>query len=416
MHKIFSKYLSDSGFAELCSDKALIQKMIDVEITLAKAQAQLSIIPKPEAEEITRVLSDISIDVELLSESVIQNGIPTIGFLAQAKQQLSPKASDYLHFGITSQDVTDTALVLILKEVLTEINRLLKTIISNFSSLSEKHKNTYLSARTRNQMAVPISFSNKVNGWKQPLERYLSKVENLKNNLPLQLAGTDGNLSVIDHQVEALVNEVAQYLDLKVTKGWHSQRDGLTELSDTLSGLCASMGKIGTDVLTLSQTEVGELLESSSSGGSSSMPHKKNPVRSEALVALATYAVNISAILKQAQIHKNERDGIALSLEWLCWPKLITTVGTCLKHSHFLSENIQVNTDRMKNNIQNQKGLIFSEKATYILAQYVGKTEAKSLVHQAIQRVVKENIDFAKALQNLTSEFNINWNSELLKN
>jgi len=180
-----------------------------------------------------------------------------------------------------------------------------------------------------------------------------------------------------------------------------------------LSTMAASLGKFGQDVLVLSQTEVGEVKEGVKGGGSSSMPHKNNPVSSEALVALSFVAIDFASIIKRAQIHKNERDGVALATEWIVWPKFIETIGACLQKAKQIVSDLQVDAERMKGNIETQSGLLQSEKATYVLATHLGRDQAKKKVAEAAQLVQQQGITLADALQQLTSEFNIDWKSVL---
>lgn len=414
MRKIFSQYLSDPTFAQLCSDAAFVENMVRVELALARAQGNLDIIPKAAADEIVEQLPGFNCDLEALAESTLKNGIPTIGFLTQAHQVLSEEAQDYLHWGVTSQDITDTALVLLLKDVSQEVETRLKLIIKRLESLAKTHEKTQLAARTRNQMAVPITFSQKVDSWKNPLKRQLDKITEIRPGVfRLQLAGADGRLSMMGTQVGQLRKKVADELGLAPAEGWHSQRDNLVEFSDLLGSVAASLGKMGGDVLILTQTEVGELSESTTDGGSSSMPHKSNPVRSEALVALAQHSVNLSSGLKQGQIHKNERDGSSLCLEWLLWPQLVETVGACLSHAGFLTENLQVHPEAMRRNISGQNGLLYSEKAVYLLAEKIGRAQAKKSVARASRLVLEKNISLTEALQMAYPDLDIDWNTEL---
>lgn len=414
MHSLFSTYLSNAEFEALCSDTAFIRNMAKVEQALAKAQAKENVIPKEAAEEIIAGIDAIEINSEELAADVLQNGIPTIGFLKQVRSKLSTEAANYLHWGITSQDVTDTALVLVLKEVILKTKNKLTTIVAAFDALNAKHGTEKLSGRTRNQIAVPIALGQKITSWKNPLQRQLKYLEQIESEaLNLQLAGADGQLSILEDKAATIKVNMAKELELAVAEAWHSQRDSLTAISDTFSTITAALGKFGKDILFLSQTEVGEVSESTNSGGSSSMPHKKNPVKCEALVALANFAIDLSASLKRAQLHKNERDGVALATEWLVWPKLISTLGAVLAHSVYIAKNLQVHPEKMQQNIDAQNGLLYSEKATYLLTKEMGRTAAKKKIAEASKIAFNEGTHLAEVLIAMLPNTNIDWKSEL---
>ncbi|MFM1879275.1 MAG: hypothetical protein RLZZ241_2141 [Bacteroidota bacterium] len=414
MHKLFSKYLSNATYAALCSDHSYLQKMIIVEVALAQAQAAAGIIPEAAAEQISTELPMVDFDMDELAADTAKNGIPTIGFLNQAKRAIPEEAANFLHWGVTSQDITDTAMILLLKEVSGKVKLELDQIIGAFSKLKTKHGSTQLASRTRNQMAVTMSFALKVDSWKNPLERLLTQLDRLEPEVfCLQLAGADGQLGILGEKAVQVRDAVGNHLKLTSVPGWHSQREGLTAFADLLARIAAALGKFGQDVLTLAQSEVGEVQEIAAGGGSSSMPHKNNPVGSEAMVSLAGVIIDFAAGIKRAQIHKNERDGIALATEWMLWPKCIEAMGAVLQHGLQVATHLEVHPEKMKSNIMGQSGMLDSEKATYLLAPYLGLTAAKKKVAAACELAHLENLHLAQALSQLTPELNINWKSAL---
>ncbi|MFK7776257.1 MAG: lyase family protein [Saprospiraceae bacterium] len=327
---IYSQYLSDAEIQQLISEESCIKKMISVEIALAKVQAQQGIIPKSAAKEITNQLKDFSPSPDALAQGTLENGIPTIPLLALAKKELSENTQDYLHWGATSQDIIDTANVLMIKEVLKVFEKRLVKIISALKSLTKKHEQTYMVARTRTQQAVPISFGLKVNNWLQPLERHLERLEEMKPRLlVIQFGGAGGNLAALENKGWETAQLLAKKLKLNFAGVWHSQRDNIVEFSNWLALVAASFGKMAQDILLLAQTEIGEIIENKKGGGkSSTMPHKNNPVLSEAIVALFRFTNQLSGNNLQAMIHQNERDAAAWTLEWLALPQMIMSVGT----------------------------------------------------------------------------------------
>lgn len=411
MSGMYAQYLSDPEVAALCSDENVIRHMLAVEIELAQVQAELGVIPQAAAKEIREQLTSLNIDPDVLSGATLKNGIPTIPFLAIAKLALSAESKDYLHWGATSQDIMDTVTILVAREVVQVLETRLRTLIEGFKALSSQHLQTMMVARTRMQQAVPISFEYKVQTWLRPLERQLSRLQELKPRLfVIQLGGAGGMRSALGEQGDKIAEDLAQQLGLGEDGVWHSQRDRLTEFASWMGMLGAALGKVGQDILLMSQSEIGELIENKQGGGkSSTMPHKNNPVLSEALVALSRYLAQMVANHFQAMIHVNERDASAWIIEWLSLPPMMIGCGTILKHAHTITQHIQVNTEVMKANLEKLNGLVYAEKASFLLTEFMSRTEAKAVVGKACQMVMEQGMHLSGALTELLPEIDINW-------
>ena len=413
---MYSQYLSDSKVKSFVDGTAVLNKMVLVEIALAKVQAKQGIIPKAASKEITKKLKHFAPLADDLAQGTLQNGIPTISLLSLAKNELSASTKDYLHWGATSQDIIDTATVLMINDVVKEFeNRLLK-IIKKLTSLAKKHEQTYMVARTRTQQAIPMSFGLKVHNWVQPLQRHLERCKEMKSRLlVVQLGGAGGNLAALDNLGWETSKLLAKELELNFSGIWHNQRDNIAEFSNWMSLVAGSLGKMGQDILLLSQTEIGEVAEQKKGGGkSSTMPHKNNPVLSEAIIALARFSIQLSANNTNAMLHNHERDGSAWALEWLALPQMMISTGTILNHSLTIAKNIQVNKKRMQVNLEKLNGLIFSEQATFILCQFMTKKEAKLKVNHACQMVEDKGVHLAEALKSILPDITIEW-KELLQ-
>lgn len=410
-NRIYSQYLSDIKIQQIISEESFIKKMIFVEIALAKVQAKQGIIPHAAAKEIANKLKDFSPSPDAFAKGTLENGIPTITLLALAKKELSKSTQDYLHWGATSQDIIDTANILLIKEVLKVFEKRLLQIIKSLKSLARKHEHTYMVARTRTQQAVPISFGLKVNNWLQPLEIHLERLEEMKPRLLIvQLGGAGGNLAALEHQGWKTAQLLAKKIKLNFAGIWHTQRDNIAEFSSWLALVTASFGKMAADILLLSQTEIGELLENKKGGGkSSTMPHKNNPVLSEAIVALSKQNSLLVSNQFQAQLHNHERDAAAWILEWLSLPKMMTNTGAVLNHALVISKNLKVNKKAILANLEKLNGLIFSEQASFILAKKIPRSEAKAKVAKACALVVQKEIHLAEALKIVVPEMEIDW-------
>ncbi|HEX6224687.1 MAG TPA: lyase family protein [Chryseolinea sp.] len=351
---IFSKYLSDDDIGKILSDEEFIRKIFEFEIVLAKEQSRLGIIPESASNEIRMLLSELKIQPGDLADGTLKNGIPLIPLLEIIKEKLSVECRQYLHFGTTSQDVMDSALVLTLQDAFAIINERLANLQLNLSKLREKYGETPCMARTRGQLAVPITFAQKINAWLYPLQRQAHRIKGMEADvLKVQLGGAAGDLAAFGKKGEHLSEAIAKALRLSRASSWHTQRDGLCEFTNWLALTSGILGKMGADLLVMAQSEVGEIAENAEGGGkSTAMLHKNNPILSEALVALAKLNAGLQSQMLLSVIHENERDATAWILEWSCIPQMLMNTGTALKHALTISINLKVNTDVMKKNVE----------------------------------------------------------------
>jgi 3-carboxy-cis,cis-muconate cycloisomerase len=354
MHSvIFSKYLSDDSMTSVVGDEALIKKLLLFEMSLALAQAKLHIIGLEVAEEIIGKLSDIKITPYELAEGTLENGIPVLALLNLVSKELSEEAKKYLHYGSTSQDAMDTAQILIIADAIKIIEGKISVVTQNLEKIFQNFGEMPCMARTRGQLAVPVTFGIKINAWLQPLKRQLLRIGEISGRLlRVQLGGPAGNLPLFKDNAEKLVREVATTLNLIPGDSWHTQRDNISEFGNWLAMLTGITGKIGADILVMSQTEINEVSENSVGGKSSSMPHKNNPVLSEALVALGKLNATLQIQLLQSILHVNERDGSALILEWNALTQMIINTSTALNHAIAISSHMKINTENMKSNVE----------------------------------------------------------------
>lgn len=404
--------------------------MLQFEIALARAQGDLGIVPKEAADAIAGSLKDVEIPPQYLAEGTLHNGIPTITLIALAKKHLPDFAKDYIHFGATSQDVMDTAQVLMIKNVIVVFEKRIHLLIQNLSILIEKYAQTPMIGRTRTQQAVPIPFGLKVANWVKPFIRHLERLEQMKPRLlVVQFGGAVGTLSslspvtasgarVVIARDEAngimVGKKLANYLNLNYSNPWHTQRDNFAEWANWLAMVTGSLGKMAQDILIMSQTEINEIVENTEGGGkSSTMPHKNNPVLSEAIVVLARQNAQLTIFQLQSMVHANERDGTAWALEWQNLPQMMMHCGAALHHALTISTHLKINEKQMLHNLESLNGLVYSEAASFILAQYLPRNEAKMVVEEACNIVFTEGLHLVDALNNLTIDLKINWHEAL---
>lgn len=354
---IFSRYLGDEQMLWLVCDEALINKMLLFEMALAKAQASIGVIPEDAANEINNVLVQIKIHPVNLAAGTLQNGVPVISLLSIAKEHLSAETKKHLHYGATSQDAMDTAQVLMIRDAVNLIEQRINTLIINLTRLLNQYGKTPCMAHTRGQQAIPVTFATKINAWLQPLQRQMERLAEIKKRLlVVQLGGAAGTLSFYPGKATALISTLADELKLLPASSWHTQRDNLCEFTNWLAMLTGITGKMGADILVMSQSEINEVTENVEGGGkSSAMPHKNNPVLSEALVAVARLNATLQSQQLQSLVHVNERDATAWILEWNAIPQMIINTGTALSHAISISTTIKVNADAMQQNIERFK-------------------------------------------------------------
>jgi 3-carboxy-cis,cis-muconate cycloisomerase len=244
--------------------------------------------------------------------------------------------------------------VLIIREAIAILEERVNALIEALTQLSGKYGDTPCMAHTRGQQAMPITFRVKINAWMQPLQRQMKRIEEIKARiLIVQLGGAVGTLNVYGEKGKSLVDAIAGELNLQSSSSWHTQRDNFCEFTNWLAMLTGILGKMGADILVMSQSEINELVESTQGGGkSSAMPHKNNPVLSEALVAIANMNATLQMQQLQSLVHVNERDATAWIPEWSAIPEMLIHTGTALNHALAIVIKMKVNTGNMKKNVE----------------------------------------------------------------
>ncbi len=384
--------------------------MLQFEAGLALAEARLGLIPEEAAHTIQLALTSLAFKPGELAAGTLKNGIPTITLLAKVKELLPTDVRDYLHLGATSQDIMDTAQVLMIREALSLLVSRINHLLQNLLAQIELDGLVPCMAHTRWQQATPIPFGLKVVNWAMPLVRSLGRLDEIKKRLlVVQLGGASGSLASLGQQGYQVMEALAQVLQLEPATPWQVQRDTVVELGSWLATVSGTLGKMGADILLMAQTEVGEVVENAEGGGkSSAMPHKSNPVLSEALVALARMNINASTLLMQSLLQTGERDGTAWMLEWQHLAQMIINTGTSLKHALTISSGLQVDQERMRHNIDLTNGLVYAEQAVVILSDYMSKSNATKVVNEACGRVSKET-GLSQVLTELVPDVKLDW-------
>jgi 3-carboxy-cis,cis-muconate cycloisomerase len=385
---IYASLFSQPDLAAIFSDERFVAALVEVEVALANVQGRLGIIPVEAAKTIGAKAATFQVDFAALQAGTEQAGIPTLDLLRQLRAHIGPAAADYVHWGATSQDIMDTALVLQIRAALGLIEPSLATVITNLAHLAEQHRHTLMAGRTHSQQALPIPFGLKVAGWLAPLLRHRQRLAELKPRLlVVQFGGAAGTLASLGPAGLAVQEGLAAELGLGLLPTpWHTQRDGLAEMAGWLSLVSGSLAKMAQDIILLAQTEVGEVRESSDAarGGSSTMPQKSNPIISEGIIAAHRTNAGLLASMHQALVQEHERATHGWQMEWLSLPQMFALTATALQKATFLSANLAIDEARMRQNVAAANGLMLAEAISFALAAHMSRTEAKALVKEAV--------------------------------
>jgi 3-carboxy-cis,cis-muconate cycloisomerase len=371
--------------------------MLHFEAALARAESQVGVIPDAAAAAIQAKCNAKLFDEKALARDAALAGnlaIPLVKALTALVAQENKEAAGYVHWGATSQDVIDTGLVLQLRNPLMGIGTDLVRLACGLAELAAKHRSTVMVGRTWMQQAVPTTFGAKVAGWLDAVDRQRERLgETERRLLVLQFGGAVGTLGALNERGTEVAKVLAEELRLKLPEiPWHTHRDRLAEVATTL-GLCAgTLGKIARDIALHSQTEIAEVFEPAGEGrgGSSTMPHKRNPVTSAVVLAAATRVPGLVSTMLTAMVQEEERGLGGWHAEWETLPQIVRLVGGAAHHLAETAPRLEVDATRMRQNLEITRGLIYAEAVTMALAQEIGKAQAHTLVEQACRQAQKE--------------------------
>jgi 3-carboxy-cis,cis-muconate cycloisomerase len=381
----------------ICDDATVLQRMLDFEAALARAEAATGVIPKAAAEPIARACKVSSFDLAALAEAAPRSGnlaIPLVRALTAEVAESDPEAARYVHWGATSQDVIDTAAMLTLRAGTDALAADLDRTTRAFAALAQKHRNTAVVARTWLQHALPMPFGLKLAEYAAALHRSRLRLARLsQDTLALQFGGAAGTLAALGDKGLVVAERLAKELKLPLPEApWHSHRDRLAEAASVLAIVSGTCGKIARDVSLMMQTDVSEAFEPSGEGrgGSSTMPHKRNPVAAASALAAATIAPNLAATIFAAQVQEHERSAGAWHAEWPTLPTLLLVTSGALAAIVEIAEGLEIDVARMRANLDATDGLIMAEAVAFALAEKIGKSQAHHLVEAASKQAVAE--------------------------
>jgi 3-carboxy-cis,cis-muconate cycloisomerase len=391
---------------EIFSDTGTVQRMLAVEAALARAEARCGVIPATAAAVIADVCSDHAvIDLDALAQAAVCAGnlaIPFVKQLTAAVAARDAEAARFVHWGATSQDILDTALVLQLGDALLAMQADLLALGKACAALATVHRDTPMVGRTWLQHALPTTFGLKAAGWLDALRRDLFRLDAAQVHArALQFGGAAGTLASLGTQAPDVARELAQELKLALPAlPWHAHRDRLVEVAAALGMLTGTLGKMARDISLLMQTEVAEVAEPSGPGrgGSSTMPHKRNPVGCAAALTAAVRVPPLVATMLSGMVQEHERALGGWQAEWDTLPQIVTLAAGALRQMGEVAAGLQVDAARMRANLDLTHGLILGEAAMLELGGRIGRLEAHHVVEQASRCAVAHGITLRQAL------------------
>ncbi|NML85113.1 adenylosuccinate lyase family protein [Polaromonas sp.] len=392
--RIFGDMFSDAKMRHVWSDENRTAKYLDIERALAKVQGELGLIPQEAADEIVKHCNIEQIDWIALKVKTEQIGYPIIAVINQINAQCKDHLGEYCHWGATTQDITDTAAVLQIREGLALVEEDLKDISASLAKLAREHRNTPIIGRSNLQQATPITFGYKMASILAGIERHRERLDQLKARVLVgEFGGASGTLSSLETGAMATQAGLMKELGLgQPLISWHTVRDNFAEVGAFLGLVGGSLGKIAMDVKLLMQTEVAEVFEpfAPGRGSSSTMPQKRNPVSCLYIHANISVVRQLAASLMDAMVADHERSTGPWEIEWVAMPEIFCLMSGALKQTRFILSGLQVDAAQMRRNIDMTHGLVMSEAVMMGLGPYMGRAYAHDLVYDICRDALKQ--------------------------
>jgi 3-carboxy-cis,cis-muconate cycloisomerase len=399
---LFKDIFGTDEMRKIWDDLNTVQKWLDVEAALARAQAKLGIIPAAYANEISKKARVELIDMDELKRGIDKTTHPLMPLVRVFRTVCAGDAGEFIHWGATTQDIMDTGLVLQIKESLELVEPCLSAVNKTLKHMASEHKDTVMAGRTHGQHALPITFGYKVAVWQKEIARHLTRLEQVKKRVLIgQFGGAVGTLASMGFGGLEVQELMFRELGLEVPDiAWHASRDSLAELVCVLGMISATLGKIANEVVTLQKTEYGELEEPFEMGmvGSSTMPHKRNPMTSESVVAISKMLRYNVPLAIEAMVGEFERDMRTWQTEWKFVGESFILLSGAIRSINRVLQHLYVNVGQMRSNVYMTKGLILSEAIMLKLGEKIGRQKAHDLVYKICMKAYEEDMPLQDAL------------------
>ncbi|WP_346831061.1 3-carboxy-cis,cis-muconate cycloisomerase [Pseudomonas abietaniphila] len=396
-NQLFDHYFTQEGMREVFSDRGRVQGMLDFEAALARAEASIGAIPAEVVNDIVAACDASLYDFDALAVAIGNAGnsaIPLVKALGKQIATRNEKAERYVHMGATSQDAMDSGLVVQLHSAITLLEKDLASLADALAQQAQRHAGVPMPGRTWLQQATPITLGAKIAGWLGAITRHRQRLKELKPRLLcLQFGGASGSLAALGEMAFPIAEALTRELKLNLPdQPWHTQRDRLVEFASWLGLVAGGLGKIGRDISLMMQTEAGEVFEPAAAGkgGSSTMPHKRNPVGAAVMIGAATRAPGLVATMFSAMPQEHERSLGLWHAEWETLPELCCLVSGSLQQALAVIPGLEVDAGRMAQNLDLTHGLVLAEAVSIALAQRIGRDAAHHLIEQCCRRAVEQ--------------------------
>jgi 3-carboxy-cis,cis-muconate cycloisomerase len=392
---IFGNIFTTPAMRTIWSDENRTQKYLDFEAALAKVQGKLGLIPQAAADEIVRNCKLEKIDMDKLRAATERIGYPVLGVVSQINAACRDKLGEYCHWGATTQDITDTATVMQIRESLELVDAELKAISAAMADLARRHRDTPMAGRSNLQQAVPITFGYKIAGLLAAIERHRERLAQLRPRVLVgEFAGASGTLASL--QKGAMETQQALMQELKLGQpliAWHTIRDTIAEVGCFLGLVGGTLGKLSMDVKLMMQTEVAEVYEpyAHGRGSSSTMPQKRNPISCLYIHSTISVVRQHAAALMDAMVADHERSTGPWEIEWIVLPEAFMLTAGALAQSRFILTGLEVDEKRMRANLDLTNGLVVSEAVMMGLAPFLGREYAHDLVYDICRETIAKN-------------------------
>jgi len=393
--RIFGNIFGTPAMRQVWSDDNRTAKYLEIEKALALVQGRLGIIPKEAAEEIVRNCDPSKIDMEKLREQTERIGYPVLGVVSQLNALCRDKLGEYCHWGATTQDITDTATVLQIREGLEIVAADLEAISKTLAGLARRYRDTPVVGRSNLQQAIPVTFGFKMATILAAVERHRERLAQLKPRVLVgEFGGACGTLASIEEG--AMQTQAGLMAELGLGQpliAWHTVRDCIAEVGCFLGLVGGTLGKISMDVKLMMQTEVAEVFEpfAHGRGSSSTMPQKRNPISSCYIHASVSVVRQHAAALMDAMIADHERSTGPWEIEWIVLPEAFCLTAGALRQTRFILEGLEVDPARMRANIDMTHGLVMSEAVMMGLGRYIGREYAHDLVYDICREAIRQD-------------------------
>jgi 3-carboxy-cis,cis-muconate cycloisomerase len=400
--RIFQGIFTSDAMRQVWSDENRTQKYLDIERALAVVQARLGLIPQAACDEIVSHCSLDQIDMARLRQQTERIGYPILGVVTQINQLCRDRLGEYVHWGATTQDITDTATVLQIREALALIEADLATLAAALAQLAKQHRLTPVIGRSNLQQAIPVTFGYKMAGLLSAVQRHQQRLQQLKERVLVgEFAGAAGTLASLE--TGAMQTQASLCAELGLQQpviAWHTIRDNIAEVGAFLGLVGGTLGKLSMDVKLMMQTEVAEVFEPyhHGRGSSSTMPHKRNPIASCYIHAAISVVRQHAAALMDAMVADHERSTGPWEIEWIVLPEAFCLMAGALKQAIAVVQGLEVDAAAMRRNIEMTGGLVMSEAVMMGLGPFIGREYAHDLVYDLCRESLAKQVPLIELL------------------